>query len=69
MAVPNQGTIKFVTFPGYEWAPDARCWQAPFGNDSNGDDDTPGHINYFFNDTAGSIGSTTCPETPASSGS
>lgn len=51
------GTITFVTFPGYEWAPDARCWQAsaqtPFPNDLNSDDDTPGHINYFFDGTAG----------------
>lgn len=51
------GTITFVTFPGYEWAPDARCWQAtaqnPFPNDYNSDDDTPGHINYFFDGTSG----------------
>lgn len=51
------GTITFVTFPGYEWAPDARCWQAsaatPFPNDFNSDDDTPGHINYFFDGTTG----------------
>lgn len=51
------GTIRFVTFPGYEWAPDARCWHArafaPFVNDLNSDDDTPGHINYFFDRTTG----------------
>src|SRR6185436_4793862 len=51
------GTITFVTFPGYEWAPDARCWQAtaanPFPNDFNSDDNTPGHINYFFDGTSG----------------
>lgn len=55
--VTPTGTITFVTFPGYEWAPDARCWQAsaqtPFPNDFNSDDDTPGHINYFFDGTTG----------------
>lgn len=40
--VTPTGTINFVTFPGYKWAPDARCWQAsalnPFPNDFNSDD-------------------------------
>ncbi|HEV8198907.1 MAG TPA: HYR domain-containing protein, partial [Candidatus Polarisedimenticolia bacterium] len=51
------GTIQFVTFPGYEWAPDARCWQSstlnPFPIDSNAFNNTPGHINYFFDRTTG----------------
>jgi hypothetical protein len=55
--MPDGSIRKFVTFPGYEWAPDARCWQAsplnPSPNDLNSDDNTPGHINYFFNDTSG----------------
>ncbi|MEJ7732624.1 MAG: hypothetical protein WKG00_25900 [Polyangiaceae bacterium] len=53
----SAGPIQFVTFPGYEWAPDARCWQAsplnPSPNDYNSDDNTPGHINYFFDGTSG----------------
>lgn len=56
----SAGPISFVTFPGYEWAPDARCWQAgngdgiaPVANDLNSDDNTPGHINYFFDRTTG----------------
>ena len=51
------GPIKFVAFPGYEWAPDARCWQSSFSHplvpDVNGDNNTPGHINYFFDRTTG----------------
>jgi hypothetical protein len=53
----SAGPIRFVTFPGYEWAPDARCWHQraddPLVNDLNSDDDTPGHINYFFDRTTG----------------
>src|SRR6185369_15854165 len=34
-----------------------RCWQAsplnPFPDDRNAEDNTPGHINYFFSDTQG----------------
>jgi hypothetical protein len=56
--LPDGRTIKFVTFPGYEWAPDARCWRAaPWdpnpSEDLNSNDNTPGHINYFFSDTTG----------------
>ncbi len=54
------GDSKFVTFPGYEWAPDARCWKASPTNphpsdhqDTNANHNTPGHINYFFSDTTG----------------
>ncbi|NUO50552.1 MAG: HYR domain-containing protein [Polyangiaceae bacterium] len=47
-------TVQFVAFPGYEWAPDSRCWTSdPLGSDSNAGNDTPGHINYFFNGTSG----------------
>jgi hypothetical protein len=53
----SAGPIRFITFPGYEWAPDARCWHSrvedPRVNDLNSDDDTPGHINYFFDRTTG----------------
>ena len=53
----SAGPIRFITFPGYEWAPDARCWHQrldhPLVNDLNSDDDTPGHINYFFDRTTG----------------
>jgi hypothetical protein len=57
LETPAQGTLKFVTFPGYEWAPDARCWtlleDSIIPDDLNSNDTTPGHINYFFSDTTG----------------
>lgn len=49
---PRFGEIRFVVFPGYEWAPEPECSVSLF-DDKNSNDYTPGHVNYFFDGISG----------------